>query len=132
MVQVDKGLAHFIAAFVIGRVQVFAEGAGVLDLHEGAQRIVEQVQVGVRLQALHQVGIVLDAAQAEERFVHCIGAVARLCAQLQPSAVGQAMVAQAIERIGGFARCIQKAVVLDPARRAGTPRPTVLQGAGSL
>ncbi|MNT74876.1 hypothetical protein D3C72_2137300 [compost metagenome] len=84
MVEVDEGLSHFIAAFIIGRVQVLAEGAGILDLDESTHGIVEQVQVGMGLQPLLQIGIVVQPAQAKEGFVRSIGPVAGLSPELQP------------------------------------------------
>ncbi|MNE15397.1 hypothetical protein D3C80_1083060 [compost metagenome] len=84
------------------------------------------------LQPLQQVGIVFQATQAEEGLVQRIGAVTRLGPQLQPGRLGQAMVAQPVERVAGLGGVVQKTVLLDPARSAGPAWPAVFKRAGRL
>ena len=132
VIEIDEGLAQFVAAFIVGGIQVLAERAGVLDLDKGADRIVEQVQVGMGLQALQQVGVVLDAAQTEERLFQRVRAVARLGAQLQPGTVAQAVKAKSVEWIGGLVCIIEESIVLDPARCARAPRTAIFQRTGGL
>ena len=64
---IDERLLDVRAALVRWRQRVLAPGPGVLHLGEQAQLAVQQVQIGVRLQALHQVRVVGVAAHPEVR-----------------------------------------------------------------
>ncbi|MNP24866.1 hypothetical protein D3C76_1176460 [compost metagenome] len=121
---------HVVAAFVGRRELVLAPGAGVLDLHEGAQPVIQQMQIGMGLQALHQVGIVVAVAQPPERLVEGVRAVADLAAELQPGRLGQAVIAEGVERIGALLRVIEKSIVLQPARQPGAQGPLLLERVG--